>query len=175
MGEGWIHELKWDGYRVIVRRNEGVVRLWSRHGRNWDKEFPRIVEAVRALPFENFTLDGEAVCLLEDGHPDFHALRSKHTCQDAVLVAFDLLGMDGADLRSLPLHERRRRLAAVLSAGPDALLFSSHVEAGQGEALFRRACAMNLEGIVSKRLEAPYRSGLSQTWRKIKCLEYRRP
>ena len=83
--------------------------------------------------------------------------------------------MDGADLRPLPLRERRRRLAAVLAGGPDALLFSSHVEAGEGEALFRHACAMNLEGIVSKRLEAPYRSGLSQAWRKIKCPGYRRP
>ena len=81
--------------------------------------------------------------------------------------------MDGADLRPLPLRERRRRLAAVL--GPDELLLSSHVEAGKGEALFRDACAVNLEGIVSKRLEAPYRSGLSQAWRKIKCPGYRRP
>jgi ATP dependent DNA ligase domain len=106
----------------------------------------------------------------------FMPFGSKHTCRDAVLVAFDLLGMDGADLRRLPLHERRRRLAAVLAGGgPDALLFSSHVEAGEGEALFRHACAMNLEGIVSKRLEAPYRSGLSQAWRKIKCPGYSRP
>jgi bifunctional non-homologous end joining protein LigD len=90
-------------------------------------------------------------------------------------VIFDLLSIDGADLRSLPLSERRRRLAAVLLGGPDALLFSSNVEAGEGEALFRHACAMNLEGIVSKRLEAPYRSGLSQAWRKIKCPGYSRP
>ena len=106
---------------------------------------------------------------------DRAGLREIGRQREAVLVPFDLLGMDGADLRPLPLLGPRRRLAAILAGGPDALLFSSNVEAGQGEALFRHACAMNLEGTVSKRLEAPYRSGLSQTWRKIKCPGYSRP
>jgi ATP-dependent DNA ligase len=117
---------------------------------------------------------GEAVCLLEDGRPDFHALRSRHACRDARLIAYDLLALDGEDLRKMPLHERRRRLADLL-ADNDVIRFSGHVEGAKGAALFRRACAMGLEGIVSKRINAPYRSGPFLGWRKIKCPGYARP
>src|SRR5687767_13205448 len=103
------------------------------------------------LNVEDVTLDGEAVCLLEDGRPDFHALRSRHGCRDARLIAYDLLALNGEDLRKMPLHERRKRLEDLLS-GNDALWFSSSVEGGKGAALFRRACAMGLEGIVPKRI-----------------------
>jgi ATP-dependent DNA ligase len=119
------------------------------------------------LPVESVILDGEAVCLLEDGRPDFHPLRSRQACRDARLVAYDLLGHNGEDLRKLPLHERRTRLASLLS-GNDALWFSSNVEGAKGAALFRQACAMGLEGIVSKRIDTPYRSGPFLGWRKIK-------
>ena len=95
-------------------------------------------------------LDGEAVCLLADGRPDFHALRSKHSCRAARLIAFDLLGLNGEDLRRLPLYERRRRLEGLLSGRDDALWFSGNIEGAAGEALFRHACAMGLEGIVSR-------------------------
>jgi ATP-dependent DNA ligase len=79
-GAEWIHELKWDGYRIIARRENGVVHLWSRTGRNWAKDFPLIGAAMARLPIEDVIIDGEAVCLLENGRPDFHALRSRHAC-----------------------------------------------------------------------------------------------
>jgi len=118
---------------------------------------------------DSVTIDGEAVCLLEDGRPDFHTLRSRPTCRDARLVAFDLLALNGQDLRRMPLHERRKRLAALLSGWHEALWFSGDVRGPDGEALFRKACAMGLEGIVSKRIDMPYRSGSFTGWRKIKC------
>ena len=168
-GPEWTHELKWDGYRIIARQERGSTRLWSRNARNWAEAFPRIVEALERLPMESITLDGEAVCLTADGRSDFHALRSK-ACREARLVAFDLLSVEGRDLRPLPLWARRKQLAALLEGLPDeALLFSSHVEGAEGEALFRHACAMNLEGIVLKRVASPYRSGRFDGWRKIKC------
>ena len=81
-GPEWIHELKWDGYRIIAHREGGSVRLWSRSGRNWADAFPSIIAAIKRLPVESIVMDGEAVCLLEDGRPDFHALRSKQACKD---------------------------------------------------------------------------------------------
>jgi bifunctional non-homologous end joining protein LigD len=163
-GPEWIHELKWDGYRLIARCESGVVYLWSRSGRNWAKDFPLIGAALARLPVESVIIDGEAVCLLEDGRPDFHALRSRHACQDARLIANDLLGLNGEDLRKRPLHERRKQLADLLSDN-DVIRFSGHVEGSKGAALFRRACAMGLEGIVSKRIDTPYRSGPFLGWR----------
>jgi bifunctional non-homologous end joining protein LigD len=145
--------------------------LWSRTGRNWADAFPSITAAIKQLPVENVVLDGEAVCLREDGRPDFHALRSKHACKDARLVVYDLLSLDGEDLRRMPLQERRMRLASLLSGDP-VLWFSSHVQGAQGAALFRHACALNLEGIVSKRIDTSYRSGPFLGWRKIKFPGY---
>ena len=109
-GPEWIHELKWDGYRIIACRAGDRVCLWSRTGRNWSDAFPAVVAAIERLKVDNVTIDGEAVCLLPDGRPDFHALRSKHACKDARLIAYDLLSLNGEDLRRTPLHERRKRL-----------------------------------------------------------------
>lgn len=173
-GPEWIHELKWDGYRIIARKEGEVVRLWSRNGLNWADEFPLITLAIRRLPWSSVILDGEAVCLREDGHPDFHALRSKTAGQDARLVAFDLLGLDGTYQVSLPLRERRRQLAAVIEGAGDALIFSANVGGEEGEALFRLACDQNLEGIVAKRIESRYRAGPTKDWLKIKCPNYDR-
>ncbi len=173
-GPEWIHELKYDGYRIIARKEGEGVRLWTRNGLNWAVSFPRIMKAIRALPVERLVLDGEAVCLRDDGHPDFHALRSKRGCRDACLMTFDLLGLDGSYLVSLPLHARRAQLAALIDGQVDALLFSGHVAGSQGEALFRHACAQGLEGIVSKKAESRYRSGPRPEWLKIKCSTYTR-
>jgi ATP-dependent DNA ligase len=92
MGPEWSHELKWDGWRMVARRDGDRVCLWSRSGRNWTNMFPAIVSAMKRLPVESVVLDGETVCLLEDGRPDFGALRSRQACREARLVAFDLLG-----------------------------------------------------------------------------------
>ena len=137
--------------------------------------FPSIVAALERLHVESVILDGEAVCLLPDGRPDFGALRSRRACRDAPLIAFDLLGLDGEDLCRSPLQERRKRLERLLSGRDDALWFSSHVDGRDGGALFRHACAMGLEGIVSKHLNTPYRSGPFAGWRKIKNPAYQRP
>jgi bifunctional non-homologous end joining protein LigD len=163
----------WDGYRILARRYRSVVRLWSCDGQDWAGAFPVIVDAVRALPTGSVMIDGVAVCLREDGSPEFHAPQSETACREARLMAFDLLTLEGHDLRPNPLHERRTKLAFLLSEVPhDGLWFSGHVEGHQGKALFRHACGMNLEGIVSKRRDKPYRSGPCKDWLKVKCAGY---
>jgi bifunctional non-homologous end joining protein LigD len=173
MGPEWIHELKHDGYRIIARRDGERVRIWSRNGLNWTGRLPRIVAAIRALPMQSAIFDGEAVCALEGGRSDFHALGTAEGCQRACLFAFDLLAIDGEDMRPKPLIARRKVLESLLIAPPDGIVFSEHLDAN-GDELFRHACAMGLEGIVSKRRTSPYRSGRSLTWRKVKCAEYQR-
>ncbi|WP_048708961.1 hypothetical protein [Microvirga massiliensis] len=169
-GPEWMHEPPWNGYRIVARRYRSVVRLWSCDGQDWAGVFPAIVDAIRALPTDSAMIDGEAVCLREDGSPEFHTPRSETACWEARLMAFDLLTLEGQDLRPNPLHERRTKLAFLLNEGAhDGLRFSSHMEGYQGEALFRHACEMNLEGIVSKRRDSPYRSGPCKDWLKVKC------
>ena len=172
-GPGWLHELKWDGFRIVAFKEGDDVKLWSRAGRGWHGSFPRVAEAIADLEPESLVLDGEAVVLREDGTADFFALRSRSARDEARLVVFDLLGVDGEDFRALPLEERRARLAAVLQQRPSpSLLFSEAVEGDKGAALFRHACERNLEGIVSKRKGSPYISGPTTSWRKIRCPNY---
>src|SRR3954454_9630681 len=119
-------------------------------------------------------IDGEAVCQFEDGHSDFHAIASDDGCAKAVLWAFDLLMIDGEDIRTLPLEERRARLLRLLEqAKPEGIYFSEHDDGG-GEALYRAACGLGLEGIVAKRKGSRYASGRSKAWLKIKNPEFRR-
>jgi bifunctional non-homologous end joining protein LigD len=174
VGPAWIHELKWDGYRMIACHGTGPPRLWSRTAHDWASSFPQIIEALGQLPVESVTLDGEAVCLREDGRPDFNRLRTKRGCAEARFIAFDLLELDGQDLRGLTLHERRAMLKGLLMGGPEALWYSIEVEGKNGPSLFRHACRVGTEGIVSKRRDMPYRSGRFHWWRKIKCPDYRR-
>lgn len=171
-GEGWTHELKWDGYRIIARRVGEDVQLWSRTGTNWTATLPRIAAALRKLRVKSVAIDGEAVALREDGYADFHALLTKRGRADALLMAFDLLELNGEDLRKLPLRERRARLQRLLAKAGDALVLSAAFD--DGAALLRRACEMNFEGIVSKRVEAPYVAGPFDGWRKVKCPDYQR-
>jgi bifunctional non-homologous end joining protein LigD len=174
-GPDWLHEIKWDGYRIVARRHGNLIRVWSRYGRSWTEAFPAITNAIRALPTDSVIIDGEAVCLREDRSSDFNTLRSQRTCKTARLMAFDLLYIGGQDLRGFPLEERRAMLAALLKDEPyDGLWLSGEVGGSQGEALFRQACMMNLEGIVSKRKGRPYLSGPSPDWIKVRCPEYRR-
>lgn len=163
-GPKWIHEIKHDGYRLIAIRQNGVVRLWSRRATNFTDTFTRIGEAVAGLPGGDIIIDGEAVALRSDMHSDFYALRSKSSASHAVLVGFDLLHIDGHDVRKSPLEERRELLAGRI-AGRDGLQFSEAVE-GDGEVIFKHACAMGMEGIVSKRLGKPYSPGRCAHWIK---------
>ncbi|MEP9380380.1 DNA ligase D [Aquabacter sp. CN5-332] len=169
--KGWIHEIKFDGYRIQMRVQDGEVTLKTRKGLDWTAKYPAIARAAGKLP--DAIIDGEICALDENGAPDFAALQaalSEGKTDALVYFAFDLLFEGGEDLRSLPLADRKARLKQFLSeAGEDARLrFVEHFENG-GEAVLRSACRLSLEGIVSKRGDAPYVSGRTDTWAKSKC------
>jgi bifunctional non-homologous end joining protein LigD len=152
----------------MVRRDALRVRCFTRNGHDWADRFPAIVDAAQRLKAQSFLIDGEAVIVRDDGTPDFHALRSRRGGQEAVLFAFDLIELDGGDLRDLPLIARKRRLAKLLDrAKRAAIKYSEHLT-GDGPTVFAHVCRLGLEGIVSKRVDAPYRSGPSKTWLKAK-------
>jgi bifunctional non-homologous end joining protein LigD len=165
-GPGWLHEMKHDGFRILAKKQGECVEVWSRRGASFNYRFPRIAEAVGALPVDNALIDGEAVVFLPDGHSDFAALRTTAGGEQAAFVAFDLLGLEGDDLRDRPLEERREALARLV-ADVDDIQFSIAV-ADDGALVFDYARKFGLEGIVSKRAGSRYRSGPSRNW--LKCL-----
>jgi len=171
-GPEWLHEVKHDGYRLLARKQAGRVTLWSRHATDLTDRFPRIAAAVRAVPVDDVLLDGEAVVFRPDGHTDFAALRTKRGTDDAQMVVFDLLHIDGEDRRKLPLEVRRAELDALV-AGINAIMFSEAIEA-EGAVVFAKACEMGLEGIVSKRLGGAYWSGRVRNWVKSKNPAFQR-
>ena len=170
-GEEWLHETKWDGYRLLADLDDGCVRLRSRNDLEWTAKFPEIVAAIEALPVDDARLDGELIALDAKGRSDFSALqRALESGASTTLyyVLFDLPAVAGVDLRGAALHERKALLEALLAkAGRKALSFSSHV-VGNGEEVFDAARRHGLEGIVSKRVDAHYVHGRSQDWIKIK-------
>jgi bifunctional non-homologous end joining protein LigD len=166
-GPGWVHEIKHDGYRLIVRRDGETVRLFTRRGYDWTDRYRGIAVTASKLRAKSFTLDGEAAVCGPDGIAVFDALHRRRGATDAVLQAFDLLEFNGEDLRPLPLEKRKARLARLLARTNVGIALNEHTEA-DGATVFRQACAMGLEGIVSKRLTAAYRSGPSRDWIKVK-------
>jgi bifunctional non-homologous end joining protein LigD len=168
-GPGWVHEIKHDGYRLQVRREGDAVRLFTRRGYDWSARYPAIVSTAMQLRAASFTLDGEAVVCGPDGVAIFDALHRRGTVTEAMLYAFDLLELDGEDLRSRPLGDRKKRLARLLGKRRFGIVLSEHTDE-DGATIFQQACKMGLEGIVSKRLSAPYRSGPSRDWIKVKNL-----
>jgi bifunctional non-homologous end joining protein LigD len=167
-GPGWVHEIKHDGYRLIVRRDGPAVHLFTRRGYEWTDRYPAIAAAAAKLRAKSFTLDGEAVVVGHDGVAVFDALHRRHKASEALLYAFDLLEHDGEDLRPRPLSDRKARLARLLARVPAGIEFNEHTDE-DGATVFRHACKIGLEGIVSKRLGAPYRSGPSRDWIKVKA------
>ena len=170
-GEGWVHEIKFDGYRVQMRVEAGRVSLKTRKGLDWTEKFGAIAKAAAELP--DGIIDGEIVALNAEGVPDFAALQaalSEAKTNDLIFFAFDLLFEGGEDLRPLPLSERKDRLRIMLDAqaGPSVIRYVDHFATG-GDAVLRSACKLSLEGIVSKRLDAPYQSGRGGNWTKAKC------
>ena len=165
-GSGWIHEIKFDGFRLLARRDGPRVRLFTRNGYDWTERFPLIRQGMAALQVRSCLIDGEAVCCEVDGVPSFELLRYRHHDGAVFLYAFDLLELDGRDLRPAPLEERRAALAKLLSQVKGGVHLSDHVEA-DGPIVFRHACALGVEGIVSKRKGSPYRSGRTPDW--VKC------
>jgi bifunctional non-homologous end joining protein LigD len=167
-GPLWVHEIKHDGYRLMVRRDGSRVRCFTRNGHDWANRFPTIVDAAHRIKATSFLINGEAVIARDDGTPDFRALRGRRRGHEAVLYAFDLIEHDGDDLRDLPLIKRKRRLAKLIGkAKRRSIRFTEHLT-GDGPTVFEHVCRMGLEGIVSKRSDAPYRSGRSRTWLKSK-------
>jgi len=167
-GNAWLHEIKFDGYRVLVAVGDGRARVFTRTGLDWTDKFPGIAEAATRLA-GTALIDGEAVAF-RDGRPDFSTL--KNAIGDGgkiVLMAFDLLEQDGEDLTALPTLERKERLRALVADVPADIRFSEHV-IGQGEALLDQMCRDGLEGVVSKRADAPYRSSRTRAWIKVKCV-----
>ncbi len=171
-GDGWCHEIKFDGYRVQLRVEGGEAALMTRKGLDWTDKFGAIAKAGSALP--DGLIDGEIVALDENGAPNFSTLQaaiSDGKTDDLIFFAFDLLFVGGEDLRRLPLGERKERLKNLLEArkGKSSLIrYVEHFESG-GDAILQSACKLSLEGIVSKKLNAPYRSGRSESWTKAKC------
>ncbi|WP_422009318.1 DNA ligase D [Reyranella sp.] len=169
---GWAHEVKFDGYRLQLRVEDGEAHLRTRKGLDWTEKFAAIARQAAKLP--DCILDGEAVALDAHGAPDFAALQaalSEGQSEKLIFFAFDLLFLEGEDLRPLPLSDRKARLKQVLEGLPDpsaALRYVDHFETA-GDAVLQSACRMHLEGIVSKELAAPYKSGRGGSWTKAKC------
>ncbi|MGZ5145646.1 MAG: DNA ligase D [Burkholderiales bacterium] len=170
-GDGWVHEMKWDGYRMLTRIDKGAVQMMSRNGKEWTGNFPSVARCAARLPLESAWIDGEVVVLEADGRSSFQALQNalstEHTSQ-LHYFAFDLMYLDGYDLRQVPLTERKRLLESLLAGAPDLLRFSSHIE-GAGDEFFKQACRLKLEGMISKRAQSSYRSGRCRDWLKVKC------
>ena len=166
-GPDWVHEIKHDGFRLLVRKEGSRVRCFTRGGHDWADRFPAIVEAAKGLRLQSFMIDGEAVICRPDGVSDFDALRMGRRAHEVTLAAFDLIELEADDLRKEPLFNRKQRLARVLRRGPEAIIYNEHFTL-DGSTVFEHACRLGLEGIVSKRLDAPYRSGPSKTWLKLK-------
>ncbi len=167
-GPDWLHEIKHDGYRLIVQRDGALVRLFTRNGHDWSDRFPLIVEAALENKQQRFVIDGEAVLLGDDGVSDFHGLHSRRHNDQIKLYAFDILALDGDDLRTLPLHLRKEKLARLLAKRPEGIFVSDYEQGEIGPELFLQACKFGLEGIVSKHKDRPYRPGRSPHWIKIK-------
>ena len=169
-GPGYLHEIKLDGYRMLGRLDNGEVQLLTRTGLDWTSKYPAIAEALAELPVTTAYLDGELCGVLSDGRTAFNLVQNAADRSSGSLVffLFDLLFLDGEDLRSLPLIERKDRLKALLADAPSRLQYTDH-QIGRGPAFHRLACENGLEGIVSKRVNAPYEPD-RRTWLKVKCL-----
>jgi len=177
-GEAWLHEIKFDGYRLVAHLEHGKARLMTRHGHDWTARFRTQARQLERLPVEQAILDGELVALNADGASSFRELQeaiSRKQTQPLIFQLFDLIYLNGYDLSAVPLIARKRVLAQLLEAADfersGVVRYSDHVQ-GQGAEIYEQACTLGLEGIVSKRADAPYRSGRSRLWLKEKCTQH---
>jgi bifunctional non-homologous end joining protein LigD len=166
-GEAWLHEIKHDGFRVIARKTGNRVKLYSRSGNDLTYRFPLIVEALVKLRSRSCIIDGEAVACGEDGITSFDRIRYRRHDASVFLYGFDLIELDGEDMRRDPLSVRKATLASLLAHAASGLRLNEHIEA-DGPDVFHHACMMGLEGIVSKRKDSRYHSGRSPDWLKSK-------
>ena len=166
-GPDWVHEIKHDGYRLIVWRDGSIVRLYSRNAIDLTARLSAIATAAGRIKAESFTIDGEAVVLGPDGLSRFEELRSREAARTAVLYAFDLIEHDGEDLRNRPFLDRKAALARLLGEADAGILLNEHV-AEDGPTVFAHACRLGAEGIVSKKVDGTYRSGPCSVWVKVR-------
>ena len=170
-GDQWVHEAKWDGFRIQIVKDGSDVRLYSKTGTEWTRKLPSVVEAFRGLPARSAILDGELCYSGASGRPDFSALmREMRQAQPdpfhLVVYAFDLLHLNGADLRPLPLRKRRQKLVGLDKPLPCLFVIDQF---NYGDDLMQWCEKFKLEGVVSKKRDAPYVSGECKTWVKSKC------
>ncbi|UCI23668.1 RNA ligase family protein [Mesorhizobium sp. B2-8-5] len=172
LSDDWFHEIKYDGFRTQLILDWAGARALSSHGHDWSKRYWPIVQAAEKLPAKSFILDGEMIAPDEDGRPNFHAMHSRMTwnAEQLAYVPFDILHLDGRDLRALPAIERKVILWDLVEPATGIIQYSVHVEGG-GADFFKGVDKMGLEGMVSKRRGSAYRSGATDAWLKIKCWE----
>jgi bifunctional non-homologous end joining protein LigD len=166
-GPGWLHEIKHDGFRILASKDSAGVRLITRAGNDFAFRFPVASAAVAALPAHSFLIDGEMIVTDESGLAVFDLIRRRRHEHDAVLVAFDLVELEGKDLRRLPIEGRKRMLSKLVRGPRPGIVLNEHYE-GDGETVFQHACKLGCEGIVSKRLGSTYSAGRSKYWLKVK-------
>ncbi|RUX26455.1 ATP-dependent DNA ligase [Mesorhizobium sp. M7A.F.Ca.US.011.01.1.1] len=170
-GDEWLHEIKFDGYRTQIIKDENGIRLFTKNGYDWTGRYIELAGEAEAIEAESFIIDGETITVNEAGLSDFHALQSAVTrrkpSRDLYLVAFDLLHLNGHDLRNMPVEDRREILRALIPAV--GRIQVSKAMPGTGDAVYHLVDKAGLEGMVSKRKDSIYRSGPTMNWRKIKC------
>jgi bifunctional non-homologous end joining protein LigD len=173
-GNEWLHELKFDGYRLLCHLQRGHVRLWTRNRKDWTDKFPNVAKALQALRVQSAILDAEVVAMDSSGRSSFQGLQQaihKTGGKGLVLEVFDLIYVEGFNIQRTPLIQRKGVLEHMIgSARSDRVLrYSDHVE-GDGPKFLKQACDFGLEGIVSKLADSPYESTRSRNWQKVKCL-----
>jgi len=168
-GAGWVHEIKFDGFRLFARRRGGVgARLLTRNGHDWTDRYPSVRDTLMAPKVMSCLIDGEVVVCDEHGVANFNRLRyGQRVKPEAVLYGFDLLALEGEDLRGMSIEMRKRKLADLLDSAKPGLQISEHLH-GDGSDIFLHACQLGCEGIVSKRLGSRYSSGRTDNWIKVK-------
>jgi bifunctional non-homologous end joining protein LigD len=172
-GDDWVHELKFDGYRMLCRIDRGKVRFFSRNAKEWTTKFPTIAVAATELAVTTAMLDGEIVIVDTKGRSSFQKLQramGKGGVTGFVYEAFDLIHLDGYDLTRVPLVKRKEVLKEVCRTKTNLIRFSEHLE-GSGDAFFKHACEYGIEGIVSKLANSPYESTRNKNWLKVKCIK----
>jgi bifunctional non-homologous end joining protein LigD len=166
-GADWVHEIKHDGYRMIVHRDGPTVRVYSRNAYDWTERLAAIAATAGRIKATSFTIDGEAVVLGPDGLSRFEELSRREAARTAILYAFDLIEHDGEDLRKLPFLDRKAALARLLRDTGAGILLNEHI-AEEGATVFAHACELGAEGIVPKKVDGTYRSGPSRAWIKVR-------
>ena len=169
-GSDWLHEIKFDGYRMHARLDAGRAQILTRRGNDWTEKYPTIAKSIAGLPARNAYLDGELCGVRPDGTTAFNLIQNATDTGEVSLVffLFDLLHLDGENLMALPLMERKTRLASLLNGAPESLRYNDH-QIGHGPEFHRLACEHGVEGIVSKRTNGRYEPD-RRAWLKVKCL-----